>query len=84
MKHNWNISVIWNISSGLSLTHEIKVSGNNEKLATYRHLLFACDNGEFVSRLARCNGIGECIDNSDEEGCLQGDFEYSYFGNFKK
>jgi hypothetical protein len=48
-------------------------SENNNGLATlFKHLMFECNNGEIVSKLARCNVIEECVDGSDEKGCLFG------------
>ena len=39
--------------------------------------LFACANGNCVSQAARCNGVNECGDSSDEAGCPSSKF-YGY------
>uniref|UniRef100_A0A0N5C793 Terribly reduced optic lobes n=1 Tax=Strongyloides papillosus TaxID=174720 RepID=A0A0N5C793_STREA len=34
-----------------------------------RELAFTCKNGACISRSKRCNGVPDCTDNSDEDGC---------------
>ena len=32
--------------------------------------LYVCNNSEIISVLGRCNGEADCLDASDEKGCL--------------
>ena len=39
----------------------------------YTGTIFECGSGERVSILAKCNGIPECLDMSDESECPEFD-----------
>ena len=48
-------------------TYYIELSGNS---STPRLLnVYQCDNGEYISSFAVCNGYFDCVDNSDEVNC---------------
>ena len=39
-------------------------------------ILYRCNSGEWISVLARCNGIPECVDSSDEQNCQNQEIGY--------
>lgn len=39
--------------------------------------LFACSNGQCVRTDAKCNGVADCSDGSDEVDCKDDDIDFS-------
>ena len=61
--------ILWTVTNGSSICNKQQNEGLELMLTKCPMETFTCDNGYCIPFKKRCDGISDCEDESDEEGC---------------